>query len=345
MVNSSMKQEVLLSIVVPVYNVQEHLRECLNSLLAQDVDDSQYEIVCINDGSKDLSGDILDEYQKKDKKIKVLHTENGGVSSARNKGIDLANGKYIWFVDSDDMIRENCLQLILELLKTHEPSAIQIKEIASVSVEWEPLQSKDYFIAEHSIGFHGGAWATIINLNIVKENNLSFDEELSIGEDNLFHLSYYLNSSGNTICIKDECYFYRQREGSAMTTILPNKRVKNNLRLAIKMKELIDNISWNDKVLAQSLNRKQINNLYYSAIWRILYALPKSDYNYKEVFNILKSKRIKLPPFWGMSIPGKNFKAKIKRFFSRMYSIKPFYFIYFKFANYVYTKKRNDKKS
>ncbi len=103
-------QDCLLSIIVPVYNTEEYLRMCLDSLLNQNFD--RYEIICINDGSKDNSLSVLLEYEKKNSKIRVVNQKNGGVCNARNKGIDVASGKWIWFVDSDDYIPFNCLNYL-----------------------------------------------------------------------------------------------------------------------------------------------------------------------------------------------------------------------------------------
>ena len=86
-----------LSIIIPVYNVEKYLGECLNSLLSQNIDKSLYEIICINDGSTDGSPYILDKFKQKYPNIIVVHQNNMGVSAARNTGIELANGNYFWF--------------------------------------------------------------------------------------------------------------------------------------------------------------------------------------------------------------------------------------------------------
>ena len=99
---------MLFSIVIPVYNSEKYLRNCIGSCLAQTFSD--FEVVVINDGSKDASKDILTEYTKKTDKIHVYHFENAGVSVSRRRGISLANGKYIIFVDSDDTISPNLLE-------------------------------------------------------------------------------------------------------------------------------------------------------------------------------------------------------------------------------------------
>ena len=96
-----------LSIIVPIYNAQDYIQVSLDSLLKQNYDD--YEIICVNDGSTDNTLSILMEYEKKNSRIRLIDKENGGVSSARNIGIQSACGKWIWFVDSDDYIPFNCL--------------------------------------------------------------------------------------------------------------------------------------------------------------------------------------------------------------------------------------------
>ena len=93
----------LVSIIVPVYNAEKHISDCLDSLLSQVFKD--FEIILVDDGSKDCSGEICDRYAGKDSRVTVIHKENAGVSSARNKGIEQARGKYLVFVDSDDTVQ------------------------------------------------------------------------------------------------------------------------------------------------------------------------------------------------------------------------------------------------
>lgn len=102
----------LISVIVPVYNVERYLNQCIDSILAQTYKD--FELILVDDGSKDKSGEICDEYVKKDSRIRVFHKKNGGVSSARNYGIDNAQGTYICFVDSDDWVDETYLEDMLK---------------------------------------------------------------------------------------------------------------------------------------------------------------------------------------------------------------------------------------
>lgn len=106
----------MISIIIPVYNVEKYLRQCLDSMLAQTFYD--YEVIITNDGSTDSSGDICDEYAARDSRFRVIHKANGGLSSARNAALDIARGQYIFFLDSDDFIAPTCLQILLETSKS-----------------------------------------------------------------------------------------------------------------------------------------------------------------------------------------------------------------------------------
>lgn len=103
-----------ISIIVPVYNVEGYLNECVDSLLVQDY--SNLEIILVDDGSTDQCGIICDEYAKKDPRVKVIHKQNGGLSDARNAGIDIASGDYITFVDSDDVLAPDAIAYLFDLL-------------------------------------------------------------------------------------------------------------------------------------------------------------------------------------------------------------------------------------
>jgi len=110
----------LVSIIIPVYNVQSFISECIESVIKQSY--SNLEIILINDGSSDSSGTICEEYAQQDKRIKVIHKQNGGLSEARNLGLDKAQGAYISFVDSDDVIDANFIQVLISLLLNSEAS-------------------------------------------------------------------------------------------------------------------------------------------------------------------------------------------------------------------------------
>lgn len=122
-------EKELISIIVPVYNVEKYLNKCVESILAQTYDN--LEIILVDDGSPDNCGNICDKYAKKDSRIVVLHKTNGGLSDARNKGINIAKGKYIGFVDSDDYIEKDMFEILYNLCKENNAdiSMISYKEI------------------------------------------------------------------------------------------------------------------------------------------------------------------------------------------------------------------------
>ena len=107
-----MDKKPKISVVIPVYNVEQFLRECVDSVLEQTVSD--FEIILVDDGATDSSGAICDEYGAKDQRVRVIHQANGGLSAARNRGLDAANGEYIYFLDSDDYLAPNTLEALLE---------------------------------------------------------------------------------------------------------------------------------------------------------------------------------------------------------------------------------------
>ena len=126
-----------ISIIVPVYKVEKYLNRCVDSILAQTFRD--FELIMIDDGSPDNCGLICDEYARKDKRIQVLHQKNGGVSSARNYGLDIANGEYIMFVDSDDWIHPQMLELLYHAVITHN-SKLSICSYKSATT-YKPMDS------------------------------------------------------------------------------------------------------------------------------------------------------------------------------------------------------------
>ena len=108
----------LISIIVPVYDVEPYLRKCIDSILIQSYRD--LEIILVDDGSPDNCGAICDEYAEKDKRIKVIHKKNGGLSDARNAGLDIATGEYIGFVDSDDWVMPDMYEYLYKAVKEYD---------------------------------------------------------------------------------------------------------------------------------------------------------------------------------------------------------------------------------
>ena len=157
----------LISVVIPVYNVAPYLRECLDSVLAQTFTD--WEAICVDDGSTDASGAILDDYAAKDARFKVIHQENAGVSVARNAGLEKARGDNILFLDGDDLIPPNYLEAHVSTRRNLPSDAVTYAGYLSLYVDgcvcpYQIREMRDYdSIADFLASMMSGPWSTIIS--------------------------------------------------------------------------------------------------------------------------------------------------------------------------------------
>lgn len=202
------------SIIVPVYNTEQFLRKCIDSILSQTYTD--WELILVNDGSKDNSGKICDEYEKTDKRIKVVHKPNGGVSSARNLGLSLAQGEYVCFIDADDWVESTYLEdFQLDKVKSdfyvsgasydvYDKVYSQLKYKRQFCKDIQEI--KEQFIAQHLDG-NGYPWGKIYNAEIICKNKLLFNEALSINEDHIFVFQYY-SKIRNLYIVSSNKYHY-----------------------------------------------------------------------------------------------------------------------------------------
>ena len=122
----------MISAIVPAYNVEKYLERCVNSILIQTYEN--FEIILVDDGSKDQSVEICDKFAQEDNRIKVIHKENGGLSSARNAGMKIAEGKYIVFIDSDDDIEPNMFELMLQAAEENKADFVMTDYIRILKI-------------------------------------------------------------------------------------------------------------------------------------------------------------------------------------------------------------------
>lgn len=188
------------SLIIPVYNAQPTLRRCLDSIVNQPFSD--YELLLINDGSADASGDICREYADRYPAVRYFEKENGGGSSARNLGLDEARGEYILFVDSDDFVSQDYFEIISANLEKHPSDMLMFgyKKIGSDTVQatgtfYEKSEAK---IAERiSAAMHAYRFSSLCSRtfrrNIIEQKKLRFNNGISIGEDQLFIFSYAMH--------------------------------------------------------------------------------------------------------------------------------------------------------
>lgn len=205
-----------ISIIVPVYNVEAFLPQCLNSILAQTFTD--FELICVDDGSPDNSGKILDDYAAKDARIKVIHQQNAGLVGARNSGVDAANGKYIYFMDSDDAIhpqlleichtlaeRENADWVCFQLQSVPENKSPEIKKYDIAKIYYitteNPLslcQSKQ----KYEIGF------TVTTKLYRTSFYLQHRFDLKINFEDYPQTLDFCAAHPKTVCLSEPLYFY-----------------------------------------------------------------------------------------------------------------------------------------
>lgn len=210
----------MISIIIPVYNVEDYLRECLDSIIDQKHQD--YEIILVDDGSIDKSPEICDEYCSRYSQIHVVHKKNGGVSSARNAGLEVAKGEWIWFVDSDDYIKEDSLKILSDVIASCECDLIfhGLIEIFENKIIDDPhgedfISIKSKFL-ESNLCFQNGM--LLFRHDVVELNHLRFSNNIKFAEDMEFQYKYLLHCK-RPIRISESLYFYRHREGSAMNSI------------------------------------------------------------------------------------------------------------------------------
>ena len=210
--------EKKLSVIVPVYKTENYLRKCVDSILASTY--GNLELIIVDDGSPDNSGAVCDEYAEKDVKVKVIHKENGGVSSARNVGIDESSGEYIVFLDSDDFWHKDALSIIdsemnptVELLSFGNCNYVH-KENAEIEIKNSPMNmslsgSDDEAWATYIVkSFFASPWNKVFRSSVIKEFNVKFKEGVVCFEDYMFSLEYSSHISSFK-SIGTPIYYYR----------------------------------------------------------------------------------------------------------------------------------------
>ena len=208
-----------ISVIIPVYNSEKYLEKCIDSILGQTFQD--FELLLIDDGSTDSSGEICDRYAVHDSRIKVLHKPNGGVSSARNIGIELALGDWITFVDSDDWVESNYLStmishvvdgvdIVISYPRTFTPNSYDLP-----AEHYEGLISAENFsllFSECGMGKYTYSVTKLYRRTFINKEKLRFDETLSMGEDHIFLYQSFLKARSVYVS-KSIVYNYRYVEG------------------------------------------------------------------------------------------------------------------------------------
>lgn len=218
----------LISIIIPIYNTEKFLHKCINSALAQTLKD--IEVLLINDGSTDNSGIICDKYVCKDKRIQTIHIPNSGVCHARNKGLEIAKGEYILFLDSDDWIDPDMIEVLYHLIQTNHADLstcgynienengeiiYNIKEMKTYTLsKWDAIHS---LFHDKYYRYKGNLCDKLYDKKIIDSNQLRFNENIYYNEDRLF-IFQYMNCCQSVSYTTVPYYHYIMRSSSAMNS-------------------------------------------------------------------------------------------------------------------------------
>lgn len=228
----------IVSIIVPIYNTEKYLRTCLDSILTQTFTD--FEVILVDDGSVDSSGRICDEYAAKDKRFVVVHKPNEGVSVSRNKGLSLAKGDYVSFIDSDDFIHPQMIEFLYYEINNHNCSFSMVLEESVhednytiknkniLNYKTEIIRKKDCI---YNLTHEGNEKKNFVHLLGKLYNKdclygIKFDEDISLSEDLLFNFEFYLKK-GNGIRILLPMYFRTLLRGDSLSSRKPTDMIYN----------------------------------------------------------------------------------------------------------------------
>lgn len=292
------------SIVAPVYNVEKYLKNCVDSVLSQTFQD--FELILVDDGSKDNSGIICDEYASKDNRVKVFHKENGGQSSARNLGIEKAQGEFAVFIDSDDFFSDVCFLesvknsicdntdiVLFRYSKYYEDGHTNDCNINMSDIEYDNKTTLLKQLVKRD-SFFCSCWSKCTRMSILKNNNIVFDTSLSC-EDMDWYYNVVLNSSEFKV-IDKSFVNYRQRENS-VTSTFKVKSVVDYIYTIEKWSGTFNSIEDNEEkyVMLSSLAKLYCNLLIsYSRHTKELKAHKKKIFSFKWLLSYDLNPRTKM---------------------------------------------------
>lgn len=307
---------MILSIIIPVYNTEKYVEKCIFSCVNQDLPKDEYEIIVVNDGTKDNSMTIVKRLAKCYSQIQIVSQENAGLSAARNNGINIARGKYIWFVDSDDWIEDNCLKRIVNRLENNVLDGLVHSGIRYIDDE-HVLYIKENFPDQILTGreymsqrlINCAAVKTIYNTEFLRANNLYFFEGI-YHEDAEFspRAYYYIHRLGFT---NEHYYYNRLTPGSITQKPNPQKAfdlmtVSQRLYDFKKSHEMKDVGYAFDNLIASDLNQALGNTKYMEKeVKKELGRLIKDSKHLLRCYNHSKSLKYKIEGFLFVLFPSK----------------------------------------
>ena len=269
----------LFSIIVPIYNVEKFIQYCIDSILTQTYDN--FELILVNDGSTDNCSEICDKYAKLDKRIRVIHKSNGGLVSARNAGVLVAEGEYVAFVDGDDWVSENWLETLNHIIKKYNPDIINYGAYKSIDGKNKKLKTSNFegFYNEKAIkeeivpyllydkrfsffsfGVLPAIWSKAIKAHILKAN-ICKEENITFGED--VACAYNCIMEAKTFVSTEECLYYYRQNRESMTKAYDSNRF---VRVKILFNYLNDNLIEKYPQLKEQYKYYQLFCIFYAIL-------------------------------------------------------------------------------
>lgn len=310
-----------LSIIVPLYNTEKYIARCLDSLLNQSIPVDRYEILVINDGSPDNGKQLVEKYVSKYSNIKLFDQTNQGLYITRNRGIEIASGKYLYFIDSDDFIAENSLFSIIEYMKEYELDIFGFSIVATSESSLAPMNISKSDLIELEI-FDGPTYISqksfrnevvwyLVNREFLIKNNMSFRNGHGL-EDGIFTAELIYNAKRITSALL-KIYGYFQRPESTMHTnnSLRNRHLLKGYEVsAIEFNNFYEHAKKEQKLNDSGLERIKCKQQSY--VFFLLIRVVKSDLTFTEINDLLnRLKKLNFYPIRGF--PGKDYNGFIYR--------------------------------
>ncbi len=330
-----------LSIIIPVYNVEKHIGRCLDSLLLQDLDINEYEIILINDGSKDDSIFIATKYQQKHSNIFIYHQKNAGVGSARNKGINLAKGEHIYFIDPDDYLASNVLKTILDYINDHDLEVLTFLSIGTLRTDLKASNSNNdisfavnkmtgiNYIGE--MGYKNEVWWYIVKKSFLKEIGIAFISGRWM-EDAIFTTELLIKAQ-NVAYLPIDAHRHVKVEGSAINSKEAEHYIKVIYDQANAVKEFsrfVEEVRHSEPLNLECLNRLEARHQ--SLVFFMMIRILKSKITFNEVKIILK-KMIEIGAYPLNKFTEKEYNKILYVFITKLFNFKYIYYILFLILN------------
>ena len=257
-----------LSIIIPVYNVENYIHQCIDSILNQTF--TNFELILVDDGSPDNCGKVCDEYAKKDKRIKVIHRENGGISAARNTGLQYAIGKYIAFVDSDDYVSTTMYETLIDVSRKTGADIVKCGYCEFVDNEVTGKKAfEEVKVMNNNDGqtllrlYYEGVlyivvWNSIYSSDLAK--SVTYPEGY-INEDN-YASPMYLHLCKKIAVIPDTLYYYRQNYNGLSKMEAPNKKPLDKVVCYSMLHEKLCEYGLKDSWFCKKLRKRIVKYIY-----------------------------------------------------------------------------------